>query len=105
MIVDGQQKVISLNWVYSNDDGQLSSQHRLLEPYGDTPLNQVTEEVAISWLEEQLKNTPEEFDEAIAQRKAEVEYQQTLVPYEANSKAAPTKILTPEETTPSTQES
>lgn len=105
MIVDGQQKVVALNWVYSNDDGQLSNQHKLLEPYGDTPLNQVTEEVAISWLELQIKNTPEEFDTAIAQRKAQEIYAQTLVPYEANSKAAPTRILTPEETTPSTQES
>ena len=105
MIVDGQQRVIALDWVYSNPDGQLSHQHRLLEPYGDTPLNEVTEEVAIGWLELQIKNTPEEFDAAIARRKAEIEYAQTLVPYEANSKAAPTRILTPEETTPSTQES
>ena len=105
MIVDGQEKVIALDWVYSNADGALSNQHKLAAPYGDTPLNQVTEEVAIGWLELQIKNTPEEFDTAIARRKAEVEYQQTFVAYEANSKAAPTRILTPEETTPATQES
>ena len=105
MIVDGQEKVIAMDWVYSNADGQLSHQHRLLAPYGDTPLDQVTEEVAVGWLEEQLQNTPEEFDQAIANRKAQVEYQQTFVAYETNSKAAPTRILTPEETTPSTQES
>ena len=105
MIVDGQEKVIAMDWVYSNADGQLSNQHRMFAPYGDTPLAQVTEEVAVSWLEEQLQNTAEELDEAIARRKAEVEYAKTLVPYEANSKAAPTRILTPEETTPSTQES
>ena len=57
MIVDGQEKVIAMDWVYSNADGQLSHQHRLLAPYGDTPLDQVTEEVAVGWLEEQLQNT------------------------------------------------
>ena len=106
MIVDGQEKVIAMDWVYSNADGSCRISTELLAPYGDTPLDQVTEEVAVSWLEEQLQNTTqEEFDEAIANRKAEVEYQQTFVAYEANSKAAPTRILTPEETTPSTQES
>ena len=56
-----------MNWVYSNDDGQLSNQHRLLAPYGDTPLDQVTEEVAVSWLEEQLQNTAEELDRSDCQ--------------------------------------
>ena len=92
MIVDGQEKVIALNWAYSNADGTLSNQHKLAKPYGDAPLNTVTEEVAVSWLEEQLGNPAEEFDAAIAKRKAEIDYSQTLVPYQANSKAAPTKI-------------
>ena len=93
MIVDGQEKVIALDWVYSNDDGTLSNQHKLSEPYGHLPLATVTEEVAVGWLEEQLKNTPEEFDAAIAKRKAEVEYAQTLVPYEAHPSSAPTRIV------------
>ena len=92
MIVDDQEKVVALNWAYSNADGTLSNQHKLAKPYGDAPLNTVTEEVAVGWLEEQLGNTAEEFDAAIAKRKAEVAYAETLVPYQANSKAAPTKI-------------
>ena len=90
MIVDGQEKVIALDWAYTNADGTLSNQHKLLKPYGSTPLDQVTEEMAVGWLEEQLQNTAEDFDQAIANRKAQVEYEQTLVAYEANSKAAPT---------------
>ena len=96
MIVDGQEKVIAMDWVYSNADGQLSNQHRLLAPYGDTPLGQVTAEIAVGWLEEQLQNTSEEFDAAISKRKAEVAYAETLVPYQANPSAAPTKIEVPE---------
>ena len=47
MIVDSQEKVVALNWAYSNADGTLSNQHKLLEPYGTTPLHQVTEELAV----------------------------------------------------------
>lgn len=81
LIVDANQNVVALDWKYSNPDGTLSNQHKLLEPYGSTKLAAVTEEVAISWLEEQLQNTPEQFDAAIAKRKAEADYAQTLVPY------------------------
>ena len=81
MIVDGNQKVVALDWAYSNADGTLSNQHKLAQPYGDVPLAQVTEEVAIQMLESQLQNTTEQFDAAIAQRKSETEYAQTLVPY------------------------
>jgi len=81
LIVDANQNVVALDWKYSNPDGTLSNQHKLLEPYGDTKLAAVTEEVAVSWLEEQLQNTPEQFDAAIAKRKADSEYAQTLVPY------------------------
>ena len=66
MIVDGDNNVVALNWAYSNPDGTLSNQLKLATPYGDVALAKVTETVAISWLEEQLGNTPEEFDAAIA---------------------------------------
>ena len=82
MIVDGDSNVVALNWAYSNADGTLSNQLKLAEPYGDVVLASVTEAVAISWLEEQLQNTAEEFDAAIAQRKAETEYASTLVAYD-----------------------
>lgn len=81
MVVDGNQNVIALDWKYSNPDGSLGNQHKLLEPYGSTKLAAVTEEVAVGWLEEQLQNTTEQFEAAIAKRKAADDYAQTLVPY------------------------
>ena len=97
MIVDGQEKVVELSWAYSNADGQVSNWHPLHEPYGNTPLNQVTEEVAVGWLQEQLGNTAAELDEAIARRKQQEEYSTTLVSYQANAAAAPTRIVPEEE--------
>jgi len=82
MVVDPSEKVVAVNWSYSNDDGTLSNQWKLLEPYGDVALADVTEDVAVAWLEEQLPNTAEDFDNQIAQAKAQVEYQASLVAYE-----------------------
>ena len=84
MVVDGDQNVVALNWAYSNADGTLSNQLKLATPYGDVDLALVTQQVAVSWLEEQLQNTAAEFDAAIAQRKAETEYAATLVEYTKN---------------------
>ena len=81
MIVDGDSNVVALNWAYSNADGTLSNQHKLAQPYGTVALAKVDEKLAISWLEDQLQNTAEEFDAAIAKRKQETEYAQTLKPY------------------------
>ena len=81
MIVDSADNVVALDWVYTNADGQMSHQWQLEKPYGSTPLAQVNEQVAVGWLEEQLPNTTEDFDKAIAQRKEQVEYAATLKPY------------------------
>jgi hypothetical protein len=81
MIVDGDENVVALNWAYSNADGTLSNQLKLAQPYGKVALAKVDEKLAVSWLEDQLQNTPEEFDAAIAKRKADSEYAQTLKPY------------------------
>ena len=88
MIVDGEQNVVALNWAYSNADGTLSNQLKLATPYGDVALPAVTQELAVSWLEEQLQNTAAEFDAAIAKRKADTEYAATLVAYENNGAGA-----------------
>ena len=97
MIVDGDQNVVALNWAYTNADGTLSNQHKLATPYGDVDLALVTQELAVSWLEEQLQNTPEEFDAAIAQRKAETEYAATLVAYNDDGAGAFEVVETPAE--------
>jgi len=88
MIVDGDQNVVALDWTYSNADGTLSNQLKLATPYGDVALPAVTQELAVSWLEEQLQNTAAEFDAAIAKRKADTEYAATLVAYENNGAGA-----------------
>ena len=95
MIVDGDNNVVALNWAYSNTDGTLSNQHKLAQPYGDVALAEVTETVAVSWLEEQLGNTAAEFDAAIANRKAEQQYAETLKPYEPHPDGPPTPITMP----------
>ena len=81
MIVDGDKNVVALNWAYSNADGTLSNQLKLAQPYGNVALAKVDEKLAVSWLEDQLQNTAEEFDAAIAKRKTDSEYAQTLKPY------------------------
>ena len=95
MIVDGDNNVVALNWAYSNADGTLSNQLKLATPYGDVALAKVTETVAVSWLEEQLGNTAAEFDAAIAKRKEEAEYEQTLAPYVPHPDGPPTPITMP----------
>ncbi len=88
MIVDGEENVVALNWAYSNADGTLSNQLKLATPYGDVALADVTETLAISWLEAQLVNTAAEFDAAIAKRKQETEYAATLVAYDNDGAGA-----------------
>ena len=88
MIVDGDSNVVALNWAYSNADGTLSNQLKLAQPYGTVALAKVDEKLAVSWLEDQLQNTPEEFDAAIAKRKADTEYAATLMPYVSDGSGA-----------------
>ena len=95
MIADSEQKVVALDWAYSNADGTLSNQHVLQKPYGTTPFADVTEELAIGWLTEQLVNTEAEFSAALAKRKAEAEYEQTLAPYEPHPDGPPTPVAMP----------
>ena len=92
MIVDADEQVVALDWVYKNQDGQLSNQHALRKPYGDKPLTEVTTPVALEWLKEQLGNTAEDFDAAIAQYKQQQEYSEGLRVYTTNLRSAPTKV-------------
>ena len=92
MIVDAEGQVVALDWVYKNQDGQMSNQHVLEKPYGDKPLEDVTTLVALKWLNDQLPNTAEEFDAAIAKYKEQQEYAQGLSAYTTNARSAPTKV-------------
>jgi|TARA_R100000084_G_scaffold109202_1_gene74769 hypothetical protein len=92
MIADSDKNVVALDWAYTNADGTLSNQHVLGKPYGTIPFDDVTEAMAITWLEEQLENTPAEFDAAIAERKAAVEYEKTLSAYTPQPDGPPTPV-------------
>ena len=88
LIADPKGVVVSLDWVYTNTDGSISNQLRRAdpsEPAEMTPFGEVTEAVAVTWLEAQLGNTAEEFDAAIAQRKEELEYADSLSAYVNNA--------------------
>ncbi len=88
LIADPKGVVVALNWVYTNADGSISNQLRLAEPLDVTkitPIGEVTEAVAVTWLEAQLGNTAEEFDAAIAKRKEEQEYADSLSAYVNNA--------------------
>ena len=98
MIVDSNDKVVAVDWAFTNNDGVLFNQWKLAEPYGDTALAEVTEEKAVEWLEAQLPNTAEELSAAISARKAQVDYEATLSAYAANAGGPPTKV----ENTPET---
>ena len=95
MIVDGNQNVAAIDWSYSNADGTISNTHVMQKPYGTTPLSLVTEQVSVEWLVEQLQNTTEEFDAAIANRKAQAAYEATLKPYAPHTDGPPTPITMP----------
>lgn len=95
LIVDDKENVSALEWVYSNGNGSISNIHVLDEPYGSTPLRDVTEQVSVKWLIEQLQNTSEQLDAVIAKRKAQADYESTLKPYEPHPDSPPTPITMP----------
>lgn len=78
---DANNKVVSVDWQYSNDDGAINNTHVLATPAGDFLLEAVTEGVLISWLNDQLENTEADFDAAIAAAKAQYEYESGFTRY------------------------
>ena len=79
---DANDNVVSVDWQYSNADGAISNTHVLATPAGDFALANVTQTTLVGWLEDQLQNTAAEFDTAIANAKAQAEYQAGFVKYE-----------------------
>jgi len=76
--------VVDCYWTYTTADGSVSGKHVLATPAGVTPAADLTEEVLVGWLAAQLPNTSEEFDAAIAQRKQEQEYNDSLTAFVNN---------------------
>ena len=92
VVCETTQKVVALDWAYENDDGRLSNQWRLLEPYGEEPLASCTEAVLVKWLTEQLPNTAAQLDAQISAAKAQHELEQSLRGYDAHVDGPPTPI-------------
>ena len=81
-VADANDNILSIDWAYSNADGTVSNTHVLATPAGDFSLAEVTQTTLVGWLEDQLQNTAAEFDAAIANAKAQAEYQAGFKKYE-----------------------
>jgi NAD-dependent oxidoreductase involved in siderophore biosynthesis len=81
-VADANDDIVSVDWVYTNDDGAISNTHVLATPAGDFSVSEVTQATLVSWVEEQLQNTAAEFDTAIANAKAQAAYQAGFKKYE-----------------------
>ena len=92
---DKEQKVVSMDWTYANDDGHLGGHHKMHQPYGNVALGNVTSEVALIWLQDQLGNTRDEFDEYLATQQAEAAYEASLTDYSVHPVTSPTKAAEP----------
>ena len=92
MIVDSDDKVVALNWEFTNEVGQVRNQLVLRQPAGGTALSDVTKEKALDWLEDQLEATAADLTKAIADHKTKLDYEASLRAYTANSGKAPTKV-------------
>ena len=74
-VADAANDILTVDWEYSNVDGTIGNTLKLATPAGDVPVANVTQATLVSWVEDQLENTTEEFDKAIANAKAQVVYQ------------------------------
>tara|TARA_B100001094_G_scaffold325011_1_gene378605 strand:- start:445 stop:762 length:318 start_codon:yes stop_codon:yes gene_type:complete len=82
---DSNDDIVSVDWEYSNADGNISNTHILATPAGDFSLSEVTMITLIGWLQAQLGNTAAEFDAYLAERKATQDYQDSLTCYSRTS--------------------
>ena len=87
--VSNGDKVVSVDWTYSNGKGQRGNTWQLAKPYGNTPLKSCTETVLVGWLEEQFpEGTKEGLDRCIDQDNARKELEASIDTYTV-SDAAP----------------
>ena len=86
-------KVVALDWIYSNAEGQRGNRWELERPYGDTPLKDCTEGVLTNWLSEQWPdNTIADLDRVIAEDKARRELEATESDYKPHTDGPPTPV-------------
>ena len=84
MTVDGNNDVVSLNWCYTGADGYVNDTFTLLTPAGNVALAEVTETVALGWLNDQMETTAAQLDQYLANKKATETYQEELCDYVPN---------------------
>ena len=81
-VADANDDIVSVDWVYTNDDGAISNTHVLATPAGDFAVAEVSQATLVGWVEDQLQNTAAEFDAALANAKVQAEYQAGFKKYE-----------------------
>ena len=96
MTVDGNNKVVSLDWCYETADGKYVDTHTLNTPAGNVPIPMVTTDVAVGWLTDQLNGTAEDYATALADSKARAEYVHTFCEYLPNDQGRFTKTVDPD---------
>lgn len=92
IIANSSGAVTALEWAYDNADGSVSNTLALEQPKGDVEFNEVTRATALGWLGEQLGNTADDFDKAIAEAKQRREYEQGLKRYAPQATGAPVEV-------------
>ena len=92
---DADDNIVTLDWLYTNNDGALSNVHRLEVPSGNIVRADVTQAILLGWLEDQLQNSAEEFDALISNAKAQAEFQSGCKQYnleDDNTYATPPEV-------------
>jgi hypothetical protein len=93
-VADTDDKIVTVDWEYTNADGSVSNTHVLDTPAGDVAISAITQSTLVGWVEAQLDNTAADFDIAIANAKTQAEYQAGCKKYEReadNTYAIPTE--------------
>lgn len=84
-VADSNDDIISVDWLYTNEQGSIGNTHILLTPAGDFSLQEVTQATLVGWIEDQLENTTAEFDVAIAGDASRAVYAASLSTYTRES--------------------
>ena len=96
LVADAEGHVIALDWSFETEDGRVGNRWELLLPYGPTALEEVTEAIALGWLEAQLPNSAEELS-AYLRSKAEREAAEAGYSDYTVGAAAPVRVTAPVE--------
>lgn len=81
-VADSNDKVVSIDWAYTNPVGTITNTHVLSTPAGEHAFDEITQETLVGWLTEQLESSTEDLDKALDNFKAQLEYQASLKVYE-----------------------